>query len=317
MLFGMVLGRALLVKGFDFEEAFYYVSFILLIIILINSIVVITGFYNPGFREITESILDLRGSNIDYRVRVNRLRGLAGGGAANLSVIHGVALVLLLGFFLNRRISLVLFSIFFVTIGFSIFFIGRTGLVVAAIGCTMLIFLNFLKPNRSSIIRFFLFFLVFIIFFVYGIGFFRETVSSGIYKYSIGFLSNGIEGFYAEGTADTLLDSITTPKSLWEALFGVGTHNGSFLVGSSSDIGYMKSITALGLPLAFVFYFVLLTRFRKAIVLCSLGNIVLVLLALMLVVDLKEPLMIKGYFSRYMWLIAGMSIIYFRERSVV
>ena len=260
VLFGMVLGCYLVEKKKGFSDTLTYVWKMVLVVIFVNSVVVILGFYNPEIRAFTESFLDLRSSNIDYAVRENRLRGLAGGGGANLSVMHGVSLVLALGLYLKNRLSTMIFCIFFSVTTFSIFFIGRTGLLLAGAGCLLLLTISLKEQNRYLWFRLIIFSVVVFIFSIFGLQYFRDSVTSGMFNYSIGFVLDGAEGISEEGTSTYLLNSISFPDNFLQLLVGIGEYTGKFSGQGAVDMGYMKTFTALGLPLALIFYSVVLSN---------------------------------------------------------
>jgi len=311
LVFGASIGYLFLRRDWDFERAFYYICFIVVLIVWINAIVVCIGYFYPPFRAFTESFLELRGSNIDYRTREYRLRGIAGGGAANLSLMHGVAIVVSLALYLKGRISVLFFMVLSLTILTSLMFIGRTGIILAGVGCFLLLVSVFRRIDKKllRVAASFIFVLLVILWLPEILSI---VLPGNVLNYSLFFIYEGASGFAEQGTVFTLVNYFGgIDGNIALLIFGNGEHSGDFRAGVNADPGYLKTITSLGIPVAILFYCSVIYVSKALRKLSPFHGLVVVLLIIMFVSEFKEPFVVKGYFARFMWMLFGMSIPYY------
>lgn len=122
-------------EGFEFNDFIHCV----LLTSSFNSLIIIFEVYFPDFRQTIESFLLLSG-NIDWTEGF-RYRGIASGGGASLSVLVPVSVVLSLYLYSENYLN-ILSSILHVSILiFSVFFVGRTGLVLLPFVALLFVFL--------------------------------------------------------------------------------------------------------------------------------------------------------------------------------
>lgn len=278
-----------------------------------NSIVIILSFRFPIFRMFLEGLLYQNPeSNINYSTRAFRLRGLASGGGANQSFFLGSMVVVSFGLFLYKRISLRYAASAAAVAVMALAVVGRTGFVVAILGVSTLVigFLwkNILNLTVSKKILLSAMLVVGSVFLLPNL--FSHFFSDSIFRYSLGFFYDGVTGIRNEGTVDVLAGSYHLPHSVLSLLIGVGNGSGAFISGLSTDPGYMKMFTAVGILGALVFYGSL---FYALIRLARISGMQLLVVSLGLVwflAEFKEPLMLKGYFSRVLWMLIGVMIAY-------
>ncbi|MGQ4880233.1 hypothetical protein ACOJCM_16835 [Billgrantia sp. LNSP4103-1] len=311
ILLGHVFALALMKKSLDMDQVLTLCFKLVVFIVFVNSIIIIIEYNSPPFRNFIESMLYLpENSNIDYLTREFRLRGVASGGAANLSLFHGTVLILLQALYIKRKIGFLYFFTASITIFTSLLFIGRTGIVVGIIGIFLFHVINLLfSSNRLSIRRFLLYAtivgLVLAIPSVFAI-FFPENVLA----YSINFLYQGMEGIEQEGTTDALKRMINIPSEWPKLLFGVGVHSGDFDLRRSVDIGYMRMFTALGIPISAAFYIFVAYLGKGVYNVTHYKSFWIVFMVIMFIAEYKEPFIFKGYSARLMWLVIGIGLCY-------
>ena len=276
--------------GFEFNDFIHCI----LLASSFNSLVIIFEVYYPGFRQTIESFLVLSG-NVDWTEGF-RYRGIASGGGASLSVLVPVSIVLSLYLYSENYLS-ILSSIFYASILiFSVFFIGRTGLVLLPFVALFFVFFNAKKYlSRTIVVSLFMWVLVFLFFGdikqalidKYGIGF---------YNYSVGFLLPGGGGIEDEGTVGTVIDFLSVmPKTFPEVLIGYGFYGGSDF-HPWTDSGYSRMFLSVGYVFGALFYILFFLMFRnvffyKPFLFLTIG-------ALLLIAEAKEPLLFTGYSAR-------------------
>ncbi|WP_156085458.1 hypothetical protein [Billgrantia saliphila] len=311
IMLGYVMALSLIIKALDMDQVLTLMFKLVAFVVFVNSIIILVEYNFPPFRNFIESMLYLpENSNIDYLTREFRLRGIASGGAANLSLFHGTVLILLQALYIKRKIGFLYFLAASVTIFTSLLFIGRTGIVVAIIGIVLFHILNFiLSKNKLSIRRVLLYATI------------AATVMSvppvfailfpeNVLSYSISFLYQGIEGVQKEGTTGALMRMINIPNEWPKLLFGVGVHSGDFDLRGSVDLGYMRMFTALGIPVAIAFYIFVAYLGKCVFSVTHYRSFWLVFMIIMFIAEYKEPFIFKGYSARLMWLVIGVGLCY-------
>jgi|GEM_PF-5196028 hypothetical protein len=311
ILIGFVLAFYLIQKALDMDQALTLCFKLIVFVVFVNSAIILLEYQFPAFRNLVESILYLpENSNINYLTREYRLRGIASGGAANLSLFHGTILVLLQALYIKRKISFVYFLVASVTIFTSLLFIGRTGIVVGFIGIVLFHILNLMmSKEKVSMQR------VLIYASVSAIVVLAPPVLSLLYPdnvlaYSISFLYQGIEGLQQEGTTSTLVNMFAMSDQWSKLIFGVGAHTGDFSLVRSVDAGYMRMLTALGIPLTIAFYLFIAYLAKFLLMITHYKSFWIVFMIIMFIAEIKEPFIFKGYSARMMWMMIGMGLCY-------
>ncbi|KAA0014340.1 hypothetical protein F0A17_01410 [Billgrantia pellis] len=311
ILLGYVLALSLMTKSLDMDQVLTLCFKLVVFIVFVNSLIILIEYNFPPFRNFVESMLYLpENSNIDYLTREFRLRGIASGGAANLSLFHGTVLILLQALYIKKKIGFLYFITASVTIFTSLLFIGRTGIVVAIIGIALFHMLNFILSKEKLSLRRILLYasiagIVMAVPPVFAI-LFPENVLS----YSITFLYRGVEGVQQEGTTAALARMINIPNEWPKLLFGVGVHSGDFDLRRSVDLGYMRMFTALGIPVAIAFYVFVAYLGKCVLSVTHYKSFWLVFMIIMFIAEYKEPFIFKGYSARLMWMIIGVGLCY-------
>lgn len=284
-------------KDFDFND----LVFLILLTVVVNSSIIICQVLDPGFRSLIEGFLAPSG-NIDWTEGF-RYRGFASGGGASLSVLIPVAFVLALHLYSEEIIGVLVLFLFISILMASLFFIGRTGFLLLPV-----VFASFVSFNlQKYIFKVFMFFLIMIIFLL----FFGEAIKDfvigrygvGFYNYSFGFFLDGVDGIKDEGTLSVIVDFLqVVPSTFPEVLIGYGFYGGSDFE-PWTDSGYSRMFLSVGYLFGVAFYlsFFLLFKsviFRRKFLFVTIG-------VLLLIAELKEPLLFTGYaFRVYMLLLA-------------
>ncbi|MFM5798076.1 hypothetical protein ACET6E_04825 [Aeromonas caviae] len=309
----MVLGGLFYIyrkkRGNNVEEMIEIVLSYLILCTFINGVIILCEYFIPPLRWFIESILASNNSNIDYLERDNRFRGLASGGAANLSLLYGISLVGIYNQYLTGKIKLVRFAVSFIVILLSCLLIGRTGLVITIVGIVALSFTSIYVKNISSS-KASLFFLAMAFILPVLPVFLSQYMTNYMLDYALMFLYGGVDGIKNEGTIDILASMTTYPDGFIAALIGVGSDSGGFLPNTRSDSGYLKMFTALGYPISILFYvsicMLYVSHIRK---LHSYKWLLFVFVGAWFFSEIKEPFIFKGYTARFLWFVLSLLIV--------
>lgn len=265
-----------------------------------NGIIIIFQVFSLDFRQLIESFLVAAG-NRDWSEGF-RYRGIASSGGAALSVLYAIATHSCYYLYKEKKINTVLFLFSLTILLFSVFFIGRTGMILSffVISC-WLIFSGgaFKKVLAKSLV------LISVLSTILLFEYYAEDIfGRGFYQYSLGFLSNA-EDIENEASFNAILDFWSIfPSQFPEVLIGYGHYVNNDL--PAMDPGYNRTFVSLGYPLAVVFYFAFLRLF------IGLDNNALrylvPVLILLLIAELKEPMLFSGYGSRVLLIFVGYSL---------
>ncbi|MEZ9954241.1 hypothetical protein AB4395_17255 [Vibrio splendidus] len=309
IIFYLVLGCLFyfaMKKSHDIESQLSLVIDFVILCALFNGVIILLEFLIPSFRVTIESILLSSNSNIDYLERNNRFRGLASGGAANLSLFYGFALVSLYYQLLLGRIKSHNFIIAFFVIFMSCLLIGRTGLVIAGVGVFLISILSFFTKNLSTFKSSFFIIMMFFILPIVPI-FLSQFMTNYMLDYALMFFYSGFDGIKSEGTVDILAEMTTYPDSYLSAFIGVGSDSGGFLPNTRSDSGYLKMFTTLGYPLAIILYCLIAYVFiNSSLQVNKYRWVLLVFIGAWFFSEIKEPFIFKGYTARFLWFTLAM-----------
>ncbi len=311
ILMGFVLAFYLIQKALDMDQALTLIFKLIVFVVFVNSAIILLEYQFPAFRNLVESILYLpENSNINYLTREYRLRGIASGGAANLSLFHGTILVLLQALYIKRKISFIYFLVASVTIFMSLLFIGRTGIVVGFIGIVLFHILNLMMSKEKISMRRVLIYASVSAIVVVAPPVLALLYPDNVLSYSINFLYQGVEGLQQEGTTSTLVNMFAMSDQWSKLFFGVGAHTGDFTLIRSVDAGYMRMLTALGIPMTVAFYLFIAYLAKFVLMITHYKSFWIVFMIIMFIAEIKEPFIFKGYSARMMWMIIGMGLCY-------
>lgn len=295
--------------------AFFYISIrcgvgfdglvrLVLFVVVLNSIVILIQVLFPPVRTLIESLLVPSG-NVDW-LNGFRYRGLASGGGASLSVLVPIAVSLALYLYTEKMIGVLslFFSVFILLV--SLFFIGRTGFILLPIVFVAFVFFNFSK----YFFRVVLFFLMSALFVMLWGGeiksFVVEQYGIGFYNYSFGLFLEGIDGLNEEGTVSTVINFLrVVPSTFPEVIIGYGFYGGSDFE-PWTDSGYSRMFLSVGYFFGVAFYFLFFLIFRNVIL--SRKFLFLTIGVVLLVAEVKEPLLFSGYASRVYILLLAYSL---------
>lgn len=302
LLFYIIVGFGLYFFSKKNNISFNDIVYIILLAVFLNSIVILIEVSYPAFRVLVESFL-VDAGNRDWSEGF-RYRGLASSGGASLSVLHAMGVVLLLYLFEEKYISILKSAIILFTIVFSIFFIGRTGLVFVLIA--FLLFIIFSKKNLYFICLLILSILGVLLLYDYLVSYLIDMYGEGFYDYSLGFLVDGKEGVQNEGTITTIYDFLgVLPKTFPETLIGYGFYGGSHFE-PWTDSGYSRMFLSVGYIFGIIFYLCFLLIVKKVFLFKK--TLFLMMIPLILLAEIKETLLFSGYSSRLLFIIVGFLI---------
>lgn len=292
--------------GFDFNEFLHCV----LIVASFNSLVIIFEVYFPSFRQTTEQFLVPSG-NIDWTEGF-RYRGIASGGGASLSVLIPVSIVICLHLYAEKYLGLVGSIIHISILLFSVFFIGRTGIVLLPFVVLFFVVFHFKKYLFRAIVCVVLFAVVAFTFFDYIKQALIHQYGVEFYNYAVGFLLSGSKGLENEGTVGIIIEFLTVmPKTFPEVFIGYGFYGGSEFE-PWTDSGYSRMFLSVGYIFGLLFYLLFFLIFRsvflyKPFIFFTIG-------VLLLIAETKEPLLFTGYSARLYILILVIGLLSKRRK---
>lgn len=306
LVFGYAVGFYLRRGGATFEEAFITILQVTLGIIVLNSCIVIAEFYSPAFKALVESRLaDTAG--INYKSHPFRLRGVASAGGAALALFQGLGVWIALKLYKARRIPVLLLIVSVIVIPFAVLFIGRTAIVVMALG------VGFFALDNLSVKRLPLVATVAAVIVIAVIAFMRNIdyfIPQDVQEYSLLFFLNGVEGLEQEGTIGIIRKFMVLPQNPVHLLFGIGYFAGGNILGVASDSGYIKVLLAFGLPLAMAVYGAFLTYTLPLLRHPATRAFVIPMVVILFIVEIKEPFVFQGYSARFMFALGGLGVVY-------
>jgi hypothetical protein len=270
-----------------------------------NSALILFEAFFPSIKEVVESVLvQDPESNIDYATHPFRLRGLAAGGGAALSIANGIAIWLCLALVMRHRIEKISGSIMALTIAFSNLFTGRTGLVIGAVFVALFLAILFV----SGIRRFRLSYLAAACLFVGAISIVFMSVD--LDREVTGW---AIDPLWIILEAPSQSDDLNTQKEMWflpphplHLLFGVGYFSGFNVLYPATDSGYIKTLLAVGAPLALLIYGLILFLLLRVIKTSpALGYFLGPVMFVLFLVEIKEPFLYQNFAARLIFALIG------------
>lgn len=273
---------------YELLKMFFYVS-------VLNSALILFSFINQDFRVALESILfQSPTSNINYMELDWRLRGIAAGGGASLSMFNAFSVMCGVLLTENKRVSPTVFLFGSLIITASCIVIARTGLMVSLAILSFWIFLNLLKPQRQTMLPLIAVFSIFIALVISYIDVFMRVI-----PWALEIFLNILDGRGASSkSTNELFSMFDIPDQLVNLLLGFGFIESS--VEFRSDSGYVKTMYAVGALAAFALYaLIFFILFKYPVKQIEKGKVYWILFATMLVfTEIKEPFMYQNYLGR-------------------
>lgn len=311
LFLGFVLALSLMQKVLDVDQVVTMIFKLATFVVFINALIIVIEYQVPAFRAFIESFLYLPdNSNINYLTREYRLRGIASGGAANLSLFHGMILVIIQALYIKKKIGVLYTLVASVTVFTSLLFIGRTGILVGFIGVVVFHILNIMMSKDKLSFRRLLLYISVVAIIVVAPPVFSLLFPDNVLAYSISFFYEGVDGLQQEGTVQAVVNMFNVPDKWGKLLFGVGAHWGDFTLERRVDAGYMRMLTALGIPLALAFYLFYAFLAKYLFSITNYKSVWIVVMIIMFIAELKEPFIFKGYSARLVWMMIGVGVCY-------
>lgn len=277
---------------FNFSTAMLYY----LVAMLIQAFFVFNSVLNPEFRGWVDQTL-VNAGNIDFSDGV-RFAGLSNGGGAGLSLALGLGVVASVALFSQSQSNLgkLVLVLAAIIITIATVFVGRTGLYLS-----LLMLLGFILLSGRSLLIPILLVIVTWLASTYILSASSDGVQLEGNDIKLDRTVNWAFELFMFGessSSDALVSALSKLRELTVTNLIIGSGRISELDGSNysgHDSGYLHSLYALGLPLSLIFYIVLFGIYWKMLqpVQGVLKKIGLVLIALVFILELKEPFIFK------------------------
>lgn len=275
--------------------------FAALLVVVVNGVVILMQVQMPLFRSLVESFF-VESGNIDWKEGF-RFRGLAAGGGASLSILAPVGVYIAMYLYGVKKIQLYTALLSIIILISSVFFIGRTGLLLLPVALLLYLFSQGGAILKNAAIWGGIFFIIILLGFEYISEFLVNQFGEGFYKYSIGYFLEGREGFRDEGTAETVLAFLAAvPQKFPEILIGYGFYGGSDF-SPWTDSGYARMFLSVGYLFGLGFYACALFIFRKSA--ASKISLFAPIILILMISEVKEGLLFAGYSSRLLFILLG------------
>ena len=275
---------------------------ILLVISLFQSVIIILGLISSSFANIIDSSI-FNQNGVYWSYSYYRIKGYPGGIACIAA--KGV-FQLSLGciasyYFVQKKRKTFLYICCFAVISLAMIAIARTGLLVT------LIILVFILGDWNNINHKFTSIYVLIIFLIVGLFVATMIVDKATLHDSLSKNFSRLIDLKERGIYDSFLkyyfhgSDTVIPSISVNTIIGTGITSG--ITGSgiivNADGAFIRMYVAIGLPLAIIFYIILIkymNRIRNSLINKSMRNVALIFIILMLVGEFKE----FYFYSRYM-----------------
>lgn len=288
-----------------------------LIITVAQSIIAITAFINPEFKNAIMNLVLIGGNDVE-NVIYRAISFTSTSGAA-LSVIQFCGIfsgLLLVKYFKASLLNVIVIwlSIFLTLL--STLIIGRTGLLLSLLVIIIFIISTF---NIRRIIQFGI--LVFIIFQIDFISV-LESQTTDIKGFKVEFFLNWLEDGFTLKDNNTVntLNKMPVPELSVYTMLGTGMvfNKKTGKNESGNDSGYIQTYYSLGFILSLFFYtYLLIYLLKKSGKIVSFNHILILLLFL---IEFKEPFIFKYVFPFYIvttLILYKKSSNYFRQERMV
>lgn len=272
-------------------------------VICLNSAIILVQVVYPPFRDFVEAFFVSSG-NVDWTDGF-KYRGIASGGGASLSILTPIGFYFLLYLYDRKQIGLYLFLLLALLLVVSVFFVGRTGILLIPLA---LLLHAFTKGKDAFRKVFFYVFLCSIVVY-FGFDFLKAFLISqygeDFFRYTLGYFLEGQEGFEDEGTVKVLSGFLLVlPTTFPEVLFGHGFYGGSDFE-PWTDSGYPRMFLSVGYIFGIAYYGLVFNIVKRSM--SNFSNIFIPVIIMLLLAEFKEPLLLSGYASRVFFILIGFS----------
>jgi hypothetical protein len=302
--FGFLFRRLFIPVHASQQEATLRMLRVYVYCIFANSALLLLEYFVPQLKETVESVLIREvNANIDYASHPFRLRGLSAAGGAALSVANALGLWLCLALVLRGVIGQVQGYTMAVVIAASNIFVGRTGLAISVV--FLIIHLLTLMSSRVGIKRLVAYGTLFSIgMFILSQLHWDRAVTAWAFAPLIGLAADPSDSYELH----VLRTMLFLPDEPVQLLFGVGYFIGRNVLQAPTDSGYVKTVLAVGLPLACLLYGSILVAAYRVIKSSSLAYVLLPIFLIGLVVEVKEPFMYQNIVGRLVFMLIGIHL---------
>lgn len=293
-------------EGLNFEDLVYMA----LIAISLNSLIILSEVAFPVIRNAIEFFLAPSG-NIDWSEGF-RYRGIASGGGASLSVLIPVAITFALYLYGKNHIGFIATVSLISLLSASLIFIGRTGVLLLPMVFLFFLFFN-LRKNLLKILSILLIVaFIFYLSFEHVRNYLIQEHGTYYYDYAFGFMLDGIKGIENVASVRVIKEYLTVlPTTFPEILFGYGFYGGSDFE-PWTDTGYNRMFLSVGYPFGILFYISFFLLAYKAV--RYKPFIFSTIICILLIAEMKEPLLFTGYASRTLFILLAYATI--EQRSM-
>lgn len=311
LIVGYSLGRILFSDNYDIEKFQRFVFAIFSFCMLFNAILCLAQVYDEEIRSWFEAFLyQPEDSNIDYENSLFRVRGLAAGGGAALSLANSLGAWYFLASIAEKRINLFVGIIFAAILMSANIFVGRTGLIACIIFFILFFGVLFFRGSRSLKIKYIFLFSLFLVLVVYLFLLLREQLDPRItgWAFQWMFWNDSDSG---TSSVNDLVNMLNFHDDLIIVIFGSGYFIGDSVLGYFTDSGYLKVVASIGLPLAISFYSILFFLLYKCAKVS--GNMIFIIPVVFIlgISEIKEPFLIQNYAARLVYILIGGSIYHY------
>lgn len=218
--------------------------------IYINSLISLLCIFIVPFRDIFYSYIGINELVYSYRIQT-RFSGFIFTGFSFLSTTNAFAAIIILVFIFDNKEN-VFFGFFkLLIILIHIIFVGRTGIIIFALGIIFYLFFSINKKDRRQVKRFRILIITFIPIILLVVFFFLDlelivSTLNWAFEFFLNFAKSG--EFSSSSTDELLAHHIIFPATSLNLLFGNGLFSRDYV---PSDIGYIQVLMGGGLIILF------------------------------------------------------------------
>jgi hypothetical protein len=306
VVFGWLIASYLINHGANTSDLLDQLLVMCIIVAILNSSIIFLEFSSPKIKSIIESYLLQNTEGLIYEEHQFMLRGIASAGGAGLSVFNAVAILFIIYQCINKKIaaSFALSGALFITC--SNVFIGRTGLILGLL-FTSVLFLIILRRYLKSGFKGLLsavsigFGLLFLIHFSMN-----SILDEAVATWAFEWLNDISSGKIVTASSDDLKTMLFLPDDAIHLFFGIGFFEGIGKIYPRTDSGYLKTILSIGIPMSILLYSAIIFMFIQVNKVSSKYFwLVIFVIAVMMVVEVKEPFFYQNFAARVILLLSG------------